>query len=294
MSFNLYFYKKKEAPEPGKAMLSEYFKKLHCFTVKTGDNGSEEFFYSNEETGVYFSFYYSKNESRPDFPDNYSYTGISLSIGCCRPVFFALEAMPVVESVQVDLGFIIQNPLEDTKTTVKYSQEELVQAWEKQNQAEIRAKGKEANLKYLSREMSLDIWKYSREKEKIQKDLGGKYYVPKIYIIHNKETGELERAISWPEAIPQVIPECEYVIVSRTKPGFLGFRKKSQVGILKYDYLMSKIHKYLNIFDGPLPGMKILNPFNKLYVLSVFMHMKISGIDKIEAIPMDGFVDVRA
>ena len=98
-------------------------------------------------------------------------------------------------------------------------------------------------------------------------------------------------AITWSESIPQLIPECDLVIVSRKKAGFLNISKKREQGIVKYSELIQKMGSILETFDGTIPGIKILKPGNYKSALKIFNSVDIHPHTSIEGVPLDVVID---
>jgi hypothetical protein len=266
--------------------------------ANAAENDLMQFEYENEDTSVYFMMDFSEAEDNPETffegsADSYINTGLSASINLIRPSVFAFEAMPVLLSIAKEFNLLILNPQSKDESSFiprMYTEEELIDSWRESNDWAVTIPRDTDNL-FLPRERLVSIWKYHMSRSSMQNVLGNDYFVPRIFIVKKDASNELLTAITWSESIPQLIPECDLVIVSRKKAGFLNISKKREQGIVKYSELIQKMGSILETFDGTIPGIKILKPGNYKSALKIFNSVDIHPHTSIEGVPLDVVID---
>jgi hypothetical protein len=116
MSFDLYFYKRKDSPQKEED-LAEYLTKNLPYNIS---DHPRQWNYENPATGVYFLIDWNDPEDeteRIDIFDNfqeYKYLNFSFSINFFRPRFFGLEIFPIIEKFVNDLGLYVLDAQDET------------------------------------------------------------------------------------------------------------------------------------------------------------------------------------
>ncbi len=118
MSFDLFFCREEPTDVTVKE-LRKWTKKWKHFTEYSGE-GSFDFGYKNENTGVYFAIGYGfpdgaarpepDDPELPTFVDGYFPVSLDFNINFQRPSFFALEAMPIVFDLAKTFNLLMGNP----------------------------------------------------------------------------------------------------------------------------------------------------------------------------------------
>lgn len=297
MSYDLYFFER-EKEKLKKKEVVDYFQRMPNFNVNHVENGDIQIYYNNEDTGVYFVVDYIDSVNREDgqtVQEGFFDAGLTFNINFNRPTFFALEAMQCVVKISKDLSLFILNPQmngEEMEVPQKYTFQELIESWTKSNTWAVGIYKEKGELLYLPYEESMKIWTYQKEKSLCQERLGDDYFVPSIFVARDKGSNKLLKIITWNQAIPQVVPECDYILILREKKKFFGIKKDLEKGIVKYETLIKELDRLLEPFDGPIEKMKILHPYRSPEALSIFNNIKIQDFEFIEGVGMDGFIDV--
>lgn len=295
MSFDIYFFSRKENTL-SKEKLVNYFSNISNIKMYDEDINSIQFGYENEDTSVYFTFDYSENseedEAFPAETDEYRNTGLSANINYLRPAFFAYEAFPVIVKTAEDLDLLILDPQlqnDGCDTPQKYSADDLILSWINNNDKAVK-NFKNENVIHYSKEKLMMFWKYQKEKSSLQDKLGENYFVPNIFIVKKPDSKELIRLITWNQSIPQVIPECDFISILRKKKGLLGLMGKQEKGLIRYSDVIIKMGSLLEPFDGPISGIKILNPENYEKASVIFNDFELVKYNSLEGIFFDGSV----
>ncbi|MDA8233952.1 MAG: hypothetical protein M0Z31_03935 [Clostridia bacterium] len=298
MSYDLYFCRRQNDPLT-KEELIDYFNNCPHYQVLEGEQGDLQFWYENEDTEVYFSFDFciSNEEQENTVPEGFYDTGLSFNINFLRPTFFALEAMPLIEETAKKFDLLVIDPQDHEIGGNSWPKEckadELVTTWEKSNVFAIeRINSQGEDLLHMPKEKSLLLWNYLKEKNTFQDKLGDEVFVPQIFLIQREGEKDLHRVITWTQAIPQIFPECEYIIVLIEKRRF-GLKNKAEEGIIPYHLVISQIEQYLEPIDGPIPNLKILKPQKAAEVVDIFNGFKIDDYDDFLRVGLDNFIDIK-
>jgi len=296
VSFDLYFYSKNEDPEVNRH-IKEYFAGKKFFNVKALENEGSQFWYENENTGVYFCFDLTTQPDEEDGEkkEGYYYIGLTFNINYMRPMFFSYEAMPIVEEISQKLGLLIADPQDKGNPDgipKEYKADELMDSWNKSNEwATDIYKQKGANLYYLDGSLSKLIWEYLMQKDELQEKLGDTTFVPKLFIIRLKDSAKLYTAITWNQSISEVIPKCDYLLIMQEKSKWFGLSRTTSRMIVPYTQVVERLGSYLEPFDSVIPGTMILRPEKQFDALPEFNKLVGAGFDNFEGVNVESFVD---
>lgn len=185
--------------------------------------------YSNEETGVYFSF--EHNSQPPEEEDDIAHSAVFI-INLFRPGFFILEAEPEVSSFIEAFGCQVYDPQTCGVEGSHYTSEELIRGWKHSNESGYNAilNSDHAPSQILTRPAreleSVWAWNFlvNSRTEAIQKDI----FIPHIFYLTIND--ELRSACVWPDAISTLIPCVDSLIIPRKqlapKTFFFGKQKE--------------------------------------------------------------------
>nr|WP_321454029.1 hypothetical protein [uncultured Carboxylicivirga sp.] len=265
MSYDLYFYKQKDC-KTTESDIRSYL----SVTFQNTEN-SDQFWYENKETGVYFSFDYDKPE-----PDDEAIEGLEefdntnwmFNINFLRPQFFGLEAFPVVEKFINDLNLIVFNPqVGGSENPAKYSYKDLFDNWNNINAGHSAEYFKEYELFYLDLDKSNKSWEFNQNRLALQDKLGEMTFVPGIFYFKERKTGVISTLCVWPEHISTIIPEVDYFIIQKKIKKLFG--KKESSGLVDYVTIKNTFNDFITKENGyelisPADSLKIEKLFNGL------------------------------
>ncbi|HEY0727957.1 MAG TPA: hypothetical protein VGD38_07815 [Pyrinomonadaceae bacterium] len=152
----------------------------------------------NPSTGVYCYF-------RLDDDDTASSRGKSLcfSLNYNRQTFFALETLPLVESLCKRFQLVVEDPQEEVVGPASLN--ELIKSWRVHNERAVKSiEAQGMALNYMHESKANEWWEYARVREKLSTDLGDSVFVPEVFII-KRASEEPFRMIVWPEGNRQPI-----------------------------------------------------------------------------------------
>ncbi len=289
MSYDLNFYKRK-TDSISKNDIEQYLSSLPNMTTNENET---QWFYQNENTGVYCTFeYYELDEADVNVEtesfEGFADTNFAFNINFIRPQFFGRECFPIVDKFAKDLNLYILNPQGDGEPK-EYESGVLEKQWAESNLNFAKTNFEEWGLHYLDLDKSNYYWVFSNKRTELQNKLGEEYFVPGIFYIKLKNENEINTLSVWPEHIPYVLPKVDFVIVQKVKKKLFG--KKKEEGIIKYSDLISNLGKYF--IDEET--YKIIHPENAYSISKEFNSLPLLGSfnDFGEGISVDKIVNVK-
>jgi hypothetical protein len=292
MSYDLYFYKRKET-NLSEIQIAKY---LTDNLVSVNENANQ-WFYENEDTEVYYSFDQNEPEDDPESVELYESfadfdnTHFSFNLNFMRPSFFGLEAFQFVEQFCKDLNLFILNPQGDSEQPYTPTQKEQFDNWNKTNLWSSKDHFKEMESGYLQTDKSNEIWNYNFNRISLQNKLGEQYFVPKIFFFKTKKSNEVVTVTSWTEHIPMVIPPADYFLLTR--------QYKKLFRTIKDNILVSRqtiLNNFVSYFDDfEFKDCKIIHPNNAASVKDKFNSIKSEHTltDFAERLPMENLYNAK-
>ncbi len=288
MSYELNFYKRK-TDTISRADIDNYLGKLSYITSEN----ETQWIYDNEDTGVYCIFEYNKPEEEESEIDNkyiedFENTYFTFIINFFRPQFFGYECFPLVNKFVEDLDLFISNP-QNSYEPKRYDLGELEQDWGLANLSYSKSKFKEIGLNYLELEKSNNSWEFNLNKSKLQNVLGDDYFVPRIFYLKQKNSNTIETMSVWPDNIPYILPEVDYILVQREIKKF--FKIINDDGLISYSDLLSQLGQYFK--DDK--GYKIIHPENANNISKLYNELPLFATleDFGEVVHVENFVNVQ-
>jgi hypothetical protein len=268
MSYDLYFFKRKESK-----LTVEQIENYLSTNLVAGEKG--QWIFENNDTEVYFIF--EKNETQIDGEkiefneeyDGFENLNFTFILNFLRPSFFGIEAFDFLEKMIEDLDLYISDFQSDKETPYKPSKEELYKNWNSIN-LNSSAEHFSEQCSYLEIEKSNEIWKYNFEKNNIQDELGGNYFVPKMFFFKTKTENKVITVSSWTEHIPNLIPNADYFLLTKIYTKF--FRKIQENVLISRENLLKRFAEYFDDYENS--NCKIIHPENAKKIKDLFNSTK--------------------
>lgn len=273
MSYDLYFYKKKNSQLTEQQIVEYLTKKIGV----TSEN-NKQWFVEDEDTEVYFSFKQNEpdaddtsefDESYPDF-DN---TNFTFNLNYLRPDFFGRYAFEFVDKLinELDLYVINDQKASDVGSPIKPKDNELYENWSELNAKYSSHYFKESNFIFYPLEKSNYFYNYNKNRAVFQEKLGENYFVPKIYLFEQINNGELITLCSWTQYIPNVFPKTDYILIIKKYKKL--FRTVKEIGLISYASFNERFGSLLDNYD--FEDCKIIHPHNAEKAKELFNSTKI-------------------
>jgi len=269
MSFDLYFYTQKNL-SLSSDRIADFLHANAC--VREGE--FPQWIYSNEATGVYFSFEIQPVSEDPEDIEifesfeGFENTRFTFNINFIRPNFFALEAFPFVERFMSELDLYALNPQsqDDGDNPRKETADAYYSDWSRANLSVSAEHFDEFSLIHFPIERSNDYWRYNFHKDEMQERLGDDYFVPSLILVKRSETGQPITLSTWTQHIPNVFPRADYLVVMRKRKKL--FRIVEETGLISRAKFMDTFGPYLD--DYEFKDCHIIHPANAEKVADVF------------------------
>jgi hypothetical protein len=292
MSFDLYFYKKKDNPLKEEDVAAYLTKNLPFNTSKS----TRQWDYENPETGVYFIIEWNKSDNDSDLFeefDEFTSLNFTYSLNFFRPRFFGLESFPVIENFINDLDLFIFDPQDfgENVTPRKFPKDYLKEEWIQHNDLVTLDHFEEYKLKYMPVDKSNYLWRFQSGREELQNSLKEDIFVAGILVLESKNDGLLYTICVWPQHIPVILPKVDYVIIKKVYKKF--FKEVEESGLVSYDAIIDKLNGSFEIFEQNIPHLKVLRQAEAKKINKQFNALKIeySTKDFGKMIEMDKFVN---
>jgi hypothetical protein len=297
MSFDLYFYKRKNSTLT-EEQIAEYLTENLCHNIADYDR---QWHYENPETGVYFIIDWNTPEDDPesmeifdDFVDHQN-LNFSCSINFFRPRFFGYEIFPIIEKFINDLDLYVLD-LQDTeepnypkKFPAGYIQDEWIRLNDRVTLDQFSA----LNFEYLPLEKSNYLWEFQFCRDSFQNSLTEDLFVSGYFILKSKENEQLYTACVWPTHISIIIPTVDFLIVKKVYRKF--FKTMEETGLISYDTVLKEFASEFEDYPHEIPNLKVFRNTGSDKIKKKFNALKL-GMTASEfgsGISFDNFVNVR-
>ncbi|MDO3695971.1 hypothetical protein QVZ41_14055 [Wenyingzhuangia sp. chi5] len=265
MSYDIYFYRKQNTPL-SKRQIQLEFHKLIPINISDIDT---QINYENKRTGVYFLIDINEPNTEQEEIELYEnfegfeYIDISASINFLRPDYFGKEIFSILGKICNKLNLYIYNPQEFSEkrdSPLKWSTKELIEHWTEHNAKISRQHFNELELLYYPKDKSDKIWEYTSMIDTLENEMDEDIYIPNIFMIMNKETKEIFSYIVWSESIPLILPKVDFIILVKNYKRL--FKKIEEIGIVKYEEIISKFSNEFENFENTKVDCLILKQSN--------------------------------
>jgi hypothetical protein len=207
MSYDLYF----TAPRVSLEAFNSHFAGDIRYQLSSG-----EAIYQNQDTGVYFIFRYS-NQETGDAEEEPGFA--TFNINYYRPHYFGLEA------VQELTGFIeafrcsVFDPQMHGMGEGPFSPEAFLRGWNHGNEfgysAVLKGERPPGEVWHLPTDRLEAIWRWNYRIRESQAALSEDVFIPRIFfiIVENR----VASAAVWPDAISEILPEVDILLIGRDR-----------------------------------------------------------------------------
>jgi hypothetical protein len=264
MSYTIYFFRKRESDKSGGVLSSvrnilggtsiagnldkEMLRFLSQFGHFPGPEPVADGFdagYLNLDTGTQFFLNLHRSqipelENEVRFP-GYEFTGLTCTMNCCRPLYFMLEAAPVIEKIarKFNLEILNDTDLHKASSPRICMAHELIMSYEKANTTAVREMAKSMGngsnevlsgtdpRNYLPPEKTMFWWEYMFNRDDIRAQLEEhqiELYVPELMVMKRKSDGELLTMMALSEGVGYLMPPSDMFYILRnndTEEGFI-------------------------------------------------------------------------
>lgn len=247
--------------------------------------------YRNPDTGVSASI----DDAAPaSVPGGLYATGAVFRLSYGRPRWFALETIPTFARAAERSGLlVIDRQARDDRHAVGPAADHLIESWSRGNRAAIdaaRAAGQPPWTMLPSASMAW--WWHQRALPILRETFASDHYVPSLHVLAVPGHRSVRRAMSWPDVVPALIPECDaFLLLRSSQPA--GFEL---VGMAEYDVVLSRLDDLLirasvEVSDGTYP-ISVLPPDRAAVAAERLSSIALNPVtDAFQTLSTDEFVD---
>lgn len=245
------------------------------------DLHNEDFGYSflNPATGVYW--YLRVDDAADSGPGP-----VYISLNYNRPTFFALETLPLVESLCKHFQLLVEDPQEDVVGPA--SSNDLIKSWRIHNERAVKAlEARGMALNYMPERKANDWWEYARVREQIAADAGDTLFVPEVFII-KRPSEEPFRMIVWSKGSRQLLPPADLVWIERSDSTY----GKADQGFVSFGRFFDLVAPYTSEYRIGTQSYRLLDQGKHPEVISLTRELELIPPTNHEQVGPDGFHDV--
>lgn len=208
----------------GKKDFEAYFQDRRFYDAESGHAA-----YSNEDTGVYFSFEWV--DARVDDKEGEFYP-IAFNINYFRPSYFIMEAEIEVSAFVQAFDPVVDDPQWKGMGKGEYDAKVLMSGWNAGNQSAydiaLERPEQRSHLRTLPSATVLQAWRWNFERDARQQSVGDTKFVPRILFLEVE--GQMTSAMVWPDGVPLVATPVDWFILAgenllRRRPDFAGAKR---------------------------------------------------------------------
>jgi hypothetical protein len=297
MSFDLYFC----SPKSGRID----FDAVAAWAKERGPfvRNPNQLWYSNEDTGVYFSLDFESNEpATPEdarVPEGAFDSGLSFNLNFNRPSFFGYEAMPHVEQLARRFDLRVFNPQSNAPDFATEAEaKNLTESWLDHNRRAILTLTEQEpsfpSPPYMPLEHSLYLWRFGIAKAKLKLICGEDLYVPRLAPVHQKDSKVVSRAFTCTQGVPTIVPESEWVFIVRGKKSFFKPKEKPEVGVISRETFNELFDRYIEPFEFSETGVRVIRPESVKKVGNLLKSLEgMLERSEFDVVGTDSFVDIE-
>lgn len=261
MLYELFFHTRQQTI-PSEESVAEHFAAIpYCsIALRDGDEPGLSVSYENLATGVSFSFFFERDcDAQADYtPPEYTFPGLSfrMNVGG-RPVFFAMEAMPIVAAFCRRFGLMVDDPQQETFGPP--DEQELIRSWMEHNLAMLsELEGYEVlELAYAPMEKAIQWWRYTYQEGSFVRSLKDDLPAPSIFWSRDDSGGSVTM-MRWEEGGAMLFPRCDYIHIHVEDSAALGLAGRVD-GLALYDEVIAVLGPHLADHETPLGLIPALN-----------------------------------
>ncbi len=206
-----------------------------------------------------------------------------------RSHIFALEAADEIAAFVDHFGFSVHDAQVDDLSDGPFSKDEFVRAWNHGNEfaysSLLRSEDRPDHVWTMPADRLEAVWRWNFVRAELQESLDEDVFVPRVFTI--VAAGREATAVVRPDAISELIPEADYLMILRDElapKGFLGGRKKDQI-LVPFEAMRPLLEPYRTA-GFSLPCFRLPSPDVPEAVRAGVRALKATGITS-DGLPTD-------
>ncbi len=250
MSYDLYFCSRSQTPAFSREAFDRYFSGRPHYSA---DETQAKYF--NDDSGVYFSFYY--NEPEEDSPAEEASQELTIpvafNLNYFRPHVFGLEAEPELAAFVRHFDLTVIDVQMQGMGEGEYSREGFLRGWNAGNgfgYQSFSSQPRDTPVFSLPTARIESIWRWNLELGALQEKIGESNFVPRILCINS--SGSVQTTVVWGDGLPILLPRVDVVLAARKHFAPRGwFRTKNDVVIIPWNEMEPLLRTYRKRTGNP-------------------------------------------
>ncbi|HSW58868.1 MAG TPA: hypothetical protein VLH15_10720 [Dehalococcoidales bacterium] len=228
MNYIIHFQSRNNSRPVNPQLVKEYFQEQAGYTVNNFQS-----LYSNEDSGVFFTFEYGGRMSGGNTPGQ-NILPVFFNINYGKPHVFVLEAEPHLAEFIRHFDLQVSDLSMRGSNYMDYNELDFYHGWNAGNEAYYREMLRSNNPKKLFtlplREMK-NIWRWNFHVGELQSEIGQQVFIPRVKFIEYRDV--FSPAVIWTDGLPVALPRVERVILYRRElTSGLRFGKKEDICVV--------------------------------------------------------------
>jgi len=207
--------------------------------------------YSNEDTGVYFTFEYHERDaySQEEEDEDSPYYPVSFNLNYYRPHTFGLEAEPQVAAFVKASNLRVIDPQMNGMGEGDYQRAGFLNGWNAGNEfafSAILTKENDPRHFSLPAEKIQTYWRWNFHRNALQDRIQDRAFVPRIFFFTYEN--EIKTGVAWGDGIPILMPFIDLIFVPRKRLAPRHwFRTKEDMVVFKWPEVERVIKEFPQI-----------------------------------------------
>jgi hypothetical protein len=217
---------------------------------------------------------------------------LGLVLNYVRPSWFALEVIPGFCRALAAARGLVVDPQAGDPRPVSPNSEALIASWRHGNDAAVGSiRGGGTDLPWLEPSDSMTWWRQQLALPRLRVAFADEYYVPSVRLVRRSGDNRVLRAMSWPNDIPTLLPECDLIIRLRSDP-LVRFIIDGVVSASVIRERLDDLTDRIGSGIEDLPEMRRLRPGLETLVAERLKSVALEPFEGFETVAPEGFVDV--
>ncbi len=225
MNYILHFQSRDLNHLISQSAIKEFFQHRENYSVN-----DYQVLYSNEETGVYFTFQFGGGHG-PDAASS-GVLPVYFSLEYSRSHIFILEAETELSDFIQNFNLSVSDLYLKNAEYVAYNQVDLFRGWTAGSETYyqgIERNRLAADYPSLPTKLLEQCWHWNYHLKHLQGELGKEIFIPRVMVVEYQ--GKLHTAVVWTDAGPIALPRVELVILYRKTGSWL--KKHGDMGLAR-------------------------------------------------------------
>jgi len=277
MSFDLYL----RGPSLAREAVLNHLDQFPHFERQELTDSAFDYALADRRTGVYFYLGIDERQSKVK--------SLSFSLNYNRPTFFALESLPLAESLCRTFDLLLEDP--QAGSVGPTSVDALVRSWRIHNEGAVKALKAQGMAKVFMPEFKAnEWWAYTRVAPTIGKTFGNSLFVPELLVVRHSIEEPFRMFVS-PVAIKQIVPPSDFVLVDRSSD--TSPEDRVDRGLIASESFLNLMAPYTTPYQIGTETYPLLDPVRHPKLIELMRNLELTPVNcQYERVDSDAYHNV--